>query len=311
MNYPAERVRRRQSSRRKHAFRYTAIALVLLMAVGFSVWFAFHLNSSGSSLSNVDSISGWTFTTANRNLVTRIQQAVSSEVFGRSQRVVYPYSVVSGGVATPQELREASDHDRIVATHYAGFDYRKARVIQVKQARLVYLSYRIGDQVFWTKKRMSLRVGESLITDGKTTARTRCGNQVSEVPHPITSPAEPSVEVLDQRVIPAAMPVVPFESALLQSPGFETTVLPPSGGGLPPGLTVLPPVEGGGCGPNPGSPCHSVPPPVTLPPVTPPPVSMPEPGEPSLLGSLALFWLGMAGVYVQRKKMRSKAPDSN
>lgn len=302
MIYPAGRVRRRQSSRRQRPFRRITVVLAVMILAGLVARSAFRHNSSESSSSKIGLSSGWTFTSASQNLVTRTQQAVPSQVFGRSQRAVYPYSVVPGGVVTPQELREASDHDRIVATHYAGFDFRKARVIQVKHARLVYLSYRIGDQVFWTKKRMSLRVGESLITDGKTTARTRCGNQVSEVPHLITSPAEPAVEVLDQQIAAPAMPAVPFESALLQPPGFGTAALPPTGGGLPPGLTAFPPIGGGGCAPTPGSPCH----PITPPTITPPPVNMPDPGEPSLLGSLALFWLGVAGVYFHRWKMRSK-----
>jgi hypothetical protein len=302
LSYPAGRVRRRQSSRRQHPFRRIAMVVALIVVVAFGARIAFRHHSSRSSLSNIDSSSGWTFTTASQNPVTRTQEAVPSEVFRKSQPVVYPYSVVPGGVSTPQELREASDHDRIVATHYAGFDFHRARVIQVKQARLVYLSYRIGDQVFWTKKRMSLRVGENLITDGKTTARTRCGNQVSEIPHLITSPAEPAVEVLDQQIAAPAMPAVPFESALLQPPGFGTVALPPTGGGLPPGLTAFPPIGGGGCAPTPGSPCH----PITPPTITPPPVNMPDPDEPSLLGSLALFWLGVAGVYFHRWKMRAK-----
>lgn len=300
MSYPAERVRRR-SSRRRHAIRRTAGLLALLILIAFGAWFIFRGYFSALSSSQIALSSGSMFTNASQNLVVRARQAAGAAAFGRSQRAVYPYSVVPGGVRTPQELRGASDRDRTVAAHYAGFDFRKAKLIRVRQAKLVYVSYRIGEKVFWTRKRMSLHVGELLITDGGITARTRCGNQVSEIPHIATSPAEPSVETLDQLIPEPAAPPVPFESALLQPPGFGVTALPPSGG-LPPGLTVSPPIGGGGC--TPGHPCYP------SPPASPPPVSMAEPDGPSLLGSLVLFWLGVAGIYLHRWKVRSKVPDS-
>jgi hypothetical protein len=301
LSHPAERVPRRKSRRQRHSARRIATVPALLMFIGFAAWLVWaHYPSaqSSSSLSSLALRSGSTAANAGQNLVVRAGQPFSADAFGRPQRAVYPYSLVPGGVRTPQDLREASEHDRIVAAHYAGFNFGKARVVPVKRARLVYVSYRIGDKVFWTKKRMSLHVGELLITDGQITARTRCGNQISELPRPATSPAEPSVETLDQLIPEPAAPPVPFESALLHPPGWGGTTLPPPGGGLPPGLSSPPPIGGGGC--TPGHPCYPSPTP------TPPPVNMAEPGEPSLLGSVMLFWLGVAGIYWSRWKMKTR-----
>lgn len=310
MSYSVVRTRRRGPGGRKFVIGRSVGVLTLLGLVGFFAWSMVLRYSDASPSSYLLFPSGSIFGNTAQNLFTPAQPVIPAAAFGRSEPAVYRYSVVPGGVRTPKELQQASDHDPVVAAHYADFDFRKARVVRVKQPKLVYLSYRIGDQVFWTKKRLSLRVGETLITDGRTTARGRCGNQVSGALHMRTSPAEPSVETLDQLIAIPAAPPVPFESAMVPS-GFATAGLPPGigtsvfspGGGLPPGLIGTPPGGGGGgCVPKPGSPCHSSP----TPPVVPPPVNMAEPDEPSLLGSMMLFWAGIAGVCFHRRKMRLK-----
>ncbi len=45
------------------------------------------------------------------------------EIRARNRRLVFPYSVIPGGVTSADELRETSAHDQTVATHYAGFNY--------------------------------------------------------------------------------------------------------------------------------------------------------------------------------------------
>ena len=139
-------------------------------------------------------------------------------------RAVYPYSVVPGGVEDAKELKWVAEHDPIVAAHYAGFDYDHARVVRLTLARTAYVSYRIGNRVYWTHRRVTLHKGEKVITDGRMTARTRCANRVEEVPQQASSPAEPPVEKFDQPVqtgvgTAMASPPAPFQSALLDRPG--------------------------------------------------------------------------------------------
>ncbi len=115
----------------------------------------------------------------------------------KSQPIVYPYSVVAGGVRDTKELRSEMAKDPVVASHYSDFNVSRSRIIELKSEKLAFVSYRIGNDVFWTRKKLRLARGEKLITDGVNSARTRCGNRISEAPHLETSPAEPSSEVLD------------------------------------------------------------------------------------------------------------------
>jgi hypothetical protein len=140
----------------------------------------------------------------------------------RPPRPVYPYSVVPGGVTDAKELKWVAEHDPVVAAHYAGFDYDHARVVRLTLARTAFVSYRIGNHVYWMRRRISLHKGEDLITDGKITARGRCGNQVAEKPQQEASAAEPAPAELDhpEQGAGTAMqsPAVPFESALVNRP---------------------------------------------------------------------------------------------
>ena len=185
-----------------------------------------------------------------------------------------------------------SEHDGVVARHFAGFDYQKAKVVELDQAKLVYLSYRIHDKVFWTKKQIRLRKGEKLITDGKITARTRCGNRVSVLPQKAVSPEEPLAEKFEEPMAgggSAAQITLPgnFESALRTRPdpsGFEAggpgSLFGPSGGGGFPGFLGIVDDE------KKEKHCAS----------GPPPTPVPEPGTILLMSS------GIAGIYLRYRK---------
>jgi hypothetical protein len=176
-------------------------------------------------------------------------------------RPIYPYSVVPGGVEDVNELRWVAEHDPIVGAHYAGFNYARAQVVRLTLARTVYLSYRIGNHIYWTRRRIQLKKGEKLITDGRITARTRCANRVEETPQQQEAKAtEPVPEKFDEPMgngegTAMQAPPAAFQSALLsrpQIPGLEpsdplTAYSPFSGGGF---LAVsMPPLPEGLCGP--------------------------------------------------------------
>jgi hypothetical protein len=271
--------------------------LVIFTLIGSGGWWIASRRSSWSYSSANSSNSDWARGNPSQNLAALAAASAT-------RRVVYPYSVVPGGVHSPQDLREVSEHDRVVARHYAGFDFQKAKVVELDQAKLVYLSYRIGDKVFWTKKKIHLRKGEKLITDGKIAARTRCANRVSEQTQNATSPEEPSAEKFEEPVASGGSGTqIPFpgnfESALLTRPGFQGLGVegppgipgspfgPGGGSGLPP--IFPPPIPGGGCDPkkencNPG----------------PPPPQVPEPGTMLLVSS------GVAGIYLRYRRSTSK-----
>jgi hypothetical protein len=155
-----------------------------------------------------------------RNILQLTQQESLRQI---ENRPVYPYSVVPGGVRDARELKWATEHDPVVAEHYAGFDYGRAHVVKVVLAREVYVSYRIGKKLYWTRHPIRLKKGETLLTDGSMTARTRCGNRVEETPQQATSNFEPPAAKFDEPILPAmgtstaALPA-PLQTALANRP---------------------------------------------------------------------------------------------
>jgi hypothetical protein len=121
---------------------------------------------------------------------------------------VYPYSVVSGGVHSTEELAEARNVDPVVARHYGDVAQGTLRAERVDAPRLAYMSYRVGDQIYWTKRRMMLHEGEQILTDGEATIRGRCGNRLSDTPMVPTSGQEPLADVFD-RPVDATKPATP------------------------------------------------------------------------------------------------------
>jgi PEP-CTERM motif len=205
-------------------------------------------------------------------------------------RTLYPYSVIPGGVESAAELKSAIAHDPVVARHYAGFDVAKTHVIRLDQDRMEYVSYRLGDRVFWTNRELTIRKGETLITDGTHEARTRCGNRLSENAVGPTSAAQPSAQALNS---PPAAPPELFAGNYLPAeiPDGRLPLLP-MGGNTPGGPvgTIIPPAYfpyvGGG---PPGTP---------LTPPVPPPVNTPEPASILLLAA----GLGSVLVFGRRRK---------
>jgi hypothetical protein len=114
-----------------------------------------------------------------------------------SPRRVYPYSVVPGGVASQAELVRIVRSDKVVAAHYASYDVSRAHEVTVARPRAVYVSYRKGDKVYWTAKKVMLREGETLLSDGENEMRTRCANRISDVAQFPVEAHAPSAEVLD------------------------------------------------------------------------------------------------------------------
>jgi hypothetical protein len=191
-------------------------------------------------------------------------------------RPVYPYSIIPGGIRSVKELKDAIARDPLVKSHYRGFNLAKARIVSVTKDRVVHVSYRRGGGIYWTAKKVMLRKGETLITDGRNASRTRCGNRISDGPAIPSSPEEPPPAVFDEPVVPPA--AVPLPPPYASAP-------PPPPGGLIPIVPIIPIFPGSGS--NPPPPVHPKPP-------GPPPISVPEPSTLYLLMvSLPVVWLAL------------------
>jgi hypothetical protein len=251
-------------------------ALAVLTFGSFSVWIAL-------SASRQPQIAA-SFTSSFRSSDSLDLPAISA-ADNDAGRKVYPYSVIPGGVESAADLRNSVLHDPVVAKHYEDFAVERTRVVRLNQNRLLYVSYRLGNRVFWSRKPMMLSKDETVITDGEHVARTRCGNRLSEVPAGPILAAGPELESAPE--VAEVFPGSPGALGPPELPGLPvptstppTTSVTPPGSPLPPGggIIVPPivPVPGGG--------------------ITPPPVPTPEPQ------TLLMLSAGLTGLWLARKK---------
>jgi PEP-CTERM motif-containing protein len=304
------RVRRHRHSRRTIVF--FAFPLLLGLIVSFAAWLlsrhSHQMTTHAAQLLDPE----WARGNASQNLAMLAGQ-VHVPIQARTEGVVYPYSVVPGGVRSPEELQAIAAHDHLVAKHYSGFDFRRAKIIELRRPTMMYLSYRMGEKIFWTKKQIGLRQGEKLITDGKMTARTRCANRVEALPQAAISPQEPLAEqfddpfaeggsarkfdfpgnfesALDHRIGPTGFggdgpPQSPIAGGFGPGGGFPGVFPPPLPGGLGTCTPTKPKhghpaIEAGSSSKKKRNPCAPG-----------PPATVPEPGTILLVAS------GAAGIY--------------
>jgi hypothetical protein len=136
------------------------------------------------------------------------------------ERPVFRHSVISGGAYTADEVEAAMSRDSIVAAHYSAVNARALRVETLPEDRAVYMSYRIGDDIFWTKHKVRLKQGETILTDGVSHIRARCGNCIAFAPMEPTADDEPGemefdALIDDSDVLQSRMPL---GSELLSQP---------------------------------------------------------------------------------------------
>ena len=163
----------------------------------------------------------------------------------RPARLVYPYSVIPGGVQNVQELSDAVAHDPDVALHYASFNFHRAHIVRLAADQRMYMSYKRHGRILWTKTPHLIRAGEEVITDGKVTARKRCGNRLAVKPEGMVAPVEPSESDFSQPVAMAGDPFPPLlaQNSALGEPSQGSQGPTPGPGGFPGGIG--PPIGGG------------------------------------------------------------------
>jgi hypothetical protein len=143
----------------------------------------------------------------------------------RAARPVFPYSVVPGGVYDPKELMETIRVDPVARVHYSDIRIENLVPVRIQSPMEAYVSYRIGNNVYWTSKKLSIPRGELVLTDGKNMIRARCGNRVvtqfatSGVKS--SSQSEKTLETVFETPIPSLVKLPPFLQPVLP-PGAMT-----------------------------------------------------------------------------------------
>jgi hypothetical protein len=165
-------------------------------------------------------------------------------------RPVYRYSVLPGGAYGVAELKRKLTWDATAARHYQPFQLERVRSVGANFASPVYVSYRKGNQIYWTRNPIRIAAG--------------CGNRISMTPEVPVAHVDPPPEIID---VPQYYEFPPV--ALPETPGLTGTINPPatvasSPPGSPPGgLLIVPPIlpsvaskhtPGGGIPGSPGPP---------------------------------------------------------
>jgi hypothetical protein len=270
------------------------IAILLLAFCGFFRTFQGAIPQSRLTLSDLSSF---------RFFSSNIDFPSPSDA--SSLRPVYPYSVIPRGVESAEELRAAIHRDPVVSAHYSDFRVRAVRAMRLPREHQFFVSYRVGNQVYWTKKKITLPSGETLLTDGEHLARTRCGNRLSEIPLAPTAPSEPSDHSFNTPVVPlrpelasrpsSDSPIWPASPApvLLLSSGVTPEPAPSPVGFFPPFLPAGCCVSSSGTSSNPSSPPA-------------PPIATPEPGALALGAAGLILLLGLRGLRRVRSSIQSR-----
>lgn len=299
------RHRHHHSCRRPRVSRTLFLGIAGLFAAAAFVTFAVFSPASSSLNLSAHSILRQALDFGKRSL---------GQIAPGRQRLVYPYSIIAGGVHSAQELRQATQTDPVAAAQYASFDMAKTKVVTLQHDGYAYVSFRIGDDVYWTRHKIKLCKGETLITDGKHFGRTRCGNRMSKTARLPFFEHDPSAETLNTPVKPTVetdafaaiappgsvfetymsgeSPIGPFLPAAHEMASALPTTF--SAIGFPP---VLPPPV---CDPATTCTKNEKPSP---PPPSPPPSPTPEMSEWALMGT----GLTMLLVRALRRRARMKA----
>ncbi len=293
LNDSTNKVVRHRRHKRSRLSGQTKFLVALLFAATAAITWQF---------SRQQPVSTWAYTAPQSNISTRkndaegvtadgAKQTYSSLVAMRPSRPAYLYSVVPGGIASAEELRQSMQNDPVVAREFEGFDFQRAHVVKVSENQSMHIAYRLGDKVYWTRKKVALHPGETLISDGKIVARTRCGNRIATAPMGPPAIVEPTESDLNQPLFSNDMVTreadpqpEPYVAALPSAPPAEANTLQPSRGGRKFPFFILPVFGLPGLG---GS-SHT------------PLAVAPEPG------TMLLFSSGLLGVYWKSRKSRRK-----
>jgi len=155
-----------------------------------------------------------------------LQSVAQPAILRASGRPVYPLSVIRGGAYSPGELIAALESDSVAAQHYQVFQRARLRTEKSPFTGPVYVSYRRYNHIFWTRRALSLHAGETLLTDGVSYARARCGNRISLSPQQPVAELEPLADTLDTPELVGESPEL-LKAAVELEPAVKPFIIGP------------------------------------------------------------------------------------
>ena len=103
-------------------------------------------------------------------------------------------------VKTIEDFRVVVGSDPVLTAHFADFDWVHAQSGKLDDAIWTSVSYRKGDAIAKTRKKIKLPKGDGYITDGKRRVRTYCCNDYVVDPPPTEVQTAPLMEKVDSSV---------------------------------------------------------------------------------------------------------------
>lgn len=232
-----------------------------------------------------------------------IRVAITPPPFPRL-RTVYPFSVIPGGVEDSRELSENIQRDSVARRHYQGIEPTRLQTVRLHAPVLAYVSFRQGNSVRWTSKKVTVPKGELVLTDGKNLIRARCGNRMSvQGPKPADE-IELAVGGAPRLEIPAPLAEAPvsappefvFETPVPALGPSSVAAVPPTPGSMLPEVTSTPLMRLSSNGPSGNVPSNYY----SDTPSKPPEEKVPEPA------TLALLFSGAAATFLAGRRSRRK-----
>lgn len=96
----------------------------------------------------------------------------------RAGRLVYPFSVIPGGVYEPKELAVSMAKDPSLREHYKDIKVENLVAVRTASPMLAQVSFRKAGAIHWTHGAVNIPAGELVLTDGSHMVRARCGNRI-------------------------------------------------------------------------------------------------------------------------------------
>jgi len=225
--------KRRRHSGSKYASRSVYLACAAVLCAGWLLYWALPSKTLARGVPDAAAVAAGVGTAA-----------VRPAAIGRPPRAIYPLSVIRGGAYSAGELNAALRADPVAAAHYAVFDRTHVSLAKAPEPAAFYVSYRQGDRIYWTRRRVRLAAEEALLTDGVHLARARCGNRLSLTAPDAAQAGEPGIDLDIPEPPPtgdgtAAVPLVVHEifpallADWLPTPGPGGDVGGPSGMAFP------------------------------------------------------------------------------
>jgi hypothetical protein len=126
----------------------------------------------------------------------------------RAARMVYPFSIIPGGVYDPKELEKSIELDPSLAEHYRDIQMENLVAVRTQAPMHAYVSFRQGGQIVWTSRELTIPRGELVLTDGRHMIRSRCGNRIQPKRPDTAVLSDSMTEQMQDLVMDAPMPSI-------------------------------------------------------------------------------------------------------